>query len=83
MPQVYDMEPTAHRAEDFFRPEKSWRLRPGLNPRTRVLKGTTLLLDHQSRSQYLYHNDEPVELVYGKNLLLLSESFVTYDVIGR
>ena len=27
------------RAEDFFRPEKSWRLRPGFNPRTWVLKG--------------------------------------------
>jgi len=26
-------------AEDFFRPEKSWRLRPGLNPRTWALKG--------------------------------------------
>jgi len=34
----------------FFRPENSWRLRPGLNPWTRVLKGSTLPLDHWSRS---------------------------------
>jgi hypothetical protein len=33
----------------FFRPQKSWRLRPGLNPRTWVLKGSTLPLDHWSR----------------------------------
>ena len=32
----------------FFHPEKSWRLQPGLNPRTWVLKGSTLPLD-QSR----------------------------------
>jgi hypothetical protein len=32
----------------FFRPEKSWRLQPGLNPRTWVLKGSTLPLDHRS-----------------------------------
>ena len=32
----------------IFRPEKSWRLRPGLNPRTWVLKGSTLPLDHQA-----------------------------------
>jgi len=34
----------------FFGPEKSWRLRPGLNPRTWVLKGSTLPLDHWSCS---------------------------------
>ena len=34
----------------FFSPEKSWRLRPGLNPRTWVLKSSTLPLDHRSRS---------------------------------
>ena len=33
----------------FFRPEKSWRLRPGWNPRTWVLKASTLPLDHRSR----------------------------------
>ena len=32
----------------FFRSEKSWRLRPGLNPRTWVLKGSTLPIDHRS-----------------------------------
>ena len=37
------------RAEDFFRPEKSWWLRPGLKPRTWVLKGSTLPLDNRSR----------------------------------
>ena len=37
----------------FFRPEKSWRLRPGLNPRTWVLKGSTLPLDHRSRLHLL------------------------------
>jgi len=36
-------------AEDFFHPEKSWRLRPGLNPRTWVLEGSTLPLDYQNR----------------------------------
>ena len=36
-------------AEDFFRPEKSWRLRPGLNPRTWVVKGNTLPLEHRNR----------------------------------
>jgi len=32
----------------FFHPEKSWRLSPGLNPRTWVLKGSTLPQDHRS-----------------------------------
>ena len=46
MPQIYDMGPTAllplRRKARWasFRPEKSWRLRPGLNPRTWVLKAT-------------------------------------------
>ena len=31
----------------FFRPEKSWRLRPGLNPRTCLPKASTLPLDHR------------------------------------
>ena len=33
---------------EFFRPEKSWWLRPGLNLQTWVLKGSTLPLDHRS-----------------------------------
>jgi len=51
MPQICDMGPTAllpfrrKACWGFFRPEKSWRLRPGLNPRTWVLKD----LDHRSR----------------------------------
>jgi hypothetical protein len=36
------------RAEDFFA-LKIRRLRPGLNPRTWVLKASTQLLDHRSR----------------------------------
>jgi hypothetical protein len=55
MPQIYDMGPTAllplrrKACWGVFRPEKSWRLRPGLNPRTWVLKSRTLPLDHRSR----------------------------------
>ena len=47
-PQLY-FPSEGRRAEDLFRPEKSWRLRPGLNPQTWVLKGSTPHLDHQSR----------------------------------
>ena len=42
MPQIYNMGPTAlfplrrKACWGFFCPEKSWRLRPGLNPRTRA-----------------------------------------------
>jgi hypothetical protein len=55
MPQIYAMGPTAllplrrKPRWGLFRPEKSWRLRPGLNPRTWVLKGSKLPLDHRSR----------------------------------
>ena len=55
MPQICDMGLTAllhlqrKACWGFFRPEKSWRLRPGLNPRTWVLKGSMLPLDHWSR----------------------------------
>jgi hypothetical protein len=60
MPQIYDMGPMAllplrrKACWGFFRPEKSWWLRPGLNPRTWVLKGSTLPLDHQSRLPICY-----------------------------
>jgi hypothetical protein len=37
----------------FFRPEKIRRFRPGLNPRTWVLKASTQTLDHRSRSRSL------------------------------
>ena len=40
--------PKGRRAEDFFA-LKIRRLRPGLNPRTWVLKASTLPLDHRSR----------------------------------
>ena len=54
MPQIYDMGPTAllppqrKACWGFFRPEKFWRLRPGLNTRTWVLTGSMLPPDHQS-----------------------------------
>ena len=54
MPQICDMGPTASlpfqrkACWGFFCPGKSWRLRPGLNPRTWVLKASALPLDHQS-----------------------------------
>ena len=39
----------------IFSSQKIRRLRPGINPRTRVLKASTLLLDHRSRLIiYLY-----------------------------
>ena len=41
----------------FFLPEKSWRLWPGLNPRTWVLQGSTLPLDHRSRCVWMLSND--------------------------
>ena len=56
MPQIYNMGLTAllplqrKVCWGFFCPEKSWWLRPGLNPQTWVLKGSTLPLDHRSRS---------------------------------
>ena len=56
MPQIYDMGPTALLPLQrkacwgfFFPPLKIRRLRPGLNPRTWVLKASTLPLDHRSR----------------------------------
>jgi hypothetical protein len=54
MPQICYMGPMAllplrrKACWGFFRPEKSWWLQPGLNPRTWVLKGSTLPLDHWS-----------------------------------
>jgi hypothetical protein len=51
MPLICDMgqdgfyfSSEGRRAEDFFFPEKSVRLRPGLNPRTWVPKGSTSLV---------------------------------------
>ena len=73
MPQIYDMGPTAkavpsegRRAEYFFA-LKIQRLRPGLNPRTWVLKASTLPLDHRSRTVIL---DSLNKLTYA--LLILS-----------
>ena len=55
MPQIYDMGRTALLPlRGLFSPLKIRRLRPGLNPRTWVLKASTLLLDHRSRYQYRY-----------------------------
>ena len=59
MPQIYDMGPTAllplrrKACWGFFFALNIRRLRPGLNPRTWVLKASTLSLDHRSRSKYL------------------------------
>jgi hypothetical protein len=56
MPHIYDMGPTAllplrrKACWGFFLPLKIRRLRPCLNPRTWVLKASTLPLDHRSRS---------------------------------
>ena len=38
----------------IFSPIKIRQLRPGLNPRTWVLKASKLPLDHRSREQYIY-----------------------------
>ena len=63
MPQIYDMGPTAllplrrKACWGFFRPEKSWWLRLGLNPRTWVFKGSTLPLDHRSHFLCSYTNN--------------------------
>jgi hypothetical protein len=76
MPQICDMGPTALlplRSKTwwgFFHPEKSWRLRPGLNPRTWVLKGSTLLLDHRSRIKGTLHEDQYAVLIKSRSFLL-------------
>ena len=49
---------------EFFRPEKSWRLRPGLNPRTWVLKGSTLTLDHRHRFMTCYRVTFTLALIF-------------------
>jgi hypothetical protein len=60
MPQIYDMGHTVlllfrrQACWGFFCPEKSWRLRTGFNPRTWVLKGSQLPLDHRSRLKNSY-----------------------------
>jgi hypothetical protein len=56
MPQIYDMGQTAllplrrNSCWGFLSPWKIRRLRPGLNPRTWVLKASTQPLDHRSQS---------------------------------
>jgi len=50
----------------IFSPLKIRRLRPGLNPRTWVLKASTLPIDHRSRSLSIYCN----------KLKILRENFV-------
>ena len=46
------------RAEDFFRPKKIRRLRPGANPRTWVPKVSTLPLDHRICLVWTYWRKE-------------------------
>ena len=48
------------RAEDFYRPLKIQRPRPGLNPRTWVSEASTLPLHHRSR----IHEHRPSEKSY-------------------
>ena len=56
------------RAEDFFFALKIRRLRPGLNPRTWVLKASTLPLDHRSRKYCsIYKCYVPPSPVLGAN----------------
>ena len=61
MPQICDMGPTAllpfqtKACWGIFRPQKSWWLRPGLNPQTWVIKGCALPLDHQSCLRCILH----------------------------
>jgi len=81
MPQICDMGPTAllplqrKACWGFFRPEKSWWLRPGLNPRTWVLKGSTLLLDHRSRLAATWVNTTRY-CKYSQVLLMMDENIV-------
>ena len=53
MPQIYDMGPTALLPLRRKACLKIRRLRPGLNPRTLVLKASTLPLDHRSYIQFI------------------------------
>ena len=59
MPRICDMGPMAllpfqrKACWGIFCPERSSRLRAGLNPRTCVLKGSTLPLDHRSRLRWV------------------------------
>ena len=75
MPQIYDMGPTAllrlrrKACWGFFFALKIRRLRPGLNPRTWVLKASTLPLDHRSR---LY------TFVYKINIVLLTDVYYLF-----
>ena len=61
MPQICDMGPMAllslrrKACWGLFSPWKAWQLWPCLNPRTWVLKGSMLPLDHRSRF-YWYFN---------------------------
>ena len=57
MPQIY-FPSEGRRAEDFYRPLKIQRLRPGLNPRTWVSEASTLPLHHRSRCKF--KNKTPV-----------------------
>jgi len=81
MPQIYDMGPTAllplrrKACWGFFRPLKIWRLQPGLNPRTRVLKASTLPLDHRSRLIVLYIHKYHLEVGHFDNLRIGSSQF--------
>jgi len=80
MLQICNMGPTAllplrrKACWGFFCPEKSWRLRPGFNLQTWVLKGSMLSLDHWSRSIL-------VNITYVKHVYDLNKSHMTMKTV--
>jgi len=77
MQQIYDMGPTAllplrrKACWGFFLPLKFRRLRPGLNPRTWVLKVSTLPLDHWI---VIYSYNKTNEMHYFSSFFLIKNS---------
>jgi hypothetical protein len=66
MPQIYEMGPKEGVLR-IFSPLKVRRLRPGLNPRTWVLKTSMLPLDHRSRWLYACRRTN----YHGNNLFIM------------
>ena len=103
MPQICNMGTTAllpiwrKVRWGFFRPEKSWWLRPGLNLRTWVLKGSTLPLDnwsrlcisvtytvlHQSFGNILGHTHTHTEFASTRQLSLLDHPLFPFSPFVR
>ena len=70
------------RAEDFFRPEKFRRLRPGLNPRIWVSKASTLPLDHRSRYN-LMRSGAPGEMCHHLGIATICFSFIFHNLLNE